>query len=253
MLGDERVIEELKHVSGDESAVFNVVHLGVRASVRDGFLHKLHPDHPLRLIRDENRNRAGAAVKIVNEIISTDCREFLCNRVEPFGLRRVGLKESVRCNLEFVRPDHIVDDSRAEDRVDGFTVGGLRNAGVHRVHEGHDLRITIFQEHRHFSHFLFVIAVRDEIDHPLTRPFTRSNDEMAQESRMVADVPWLPSTILYKSAEIVDEFGAARRLQMAFVEVEHLVEIARHMKAERKIGIEIGSRSDFIRRQPAIR
>ena len=82
------------------------------------------------MLGDVERDRARAAVEVVDAVLGLEVREFCGDSVEGLGLLRIRLEERVRRDLERVVADPVVDDAGAEDGDDLFAESRLRDAGV---------------------------------------------------------------------------------------------------------------------------
>lgn len=101
---------------------------------------------------------------------------------------------------------------------------------------------------REFSHPLLVEAVCDDVDHDLARALPGANHEVTEESGVLPKVPWRPIPFLCERAHTVDYFSAQWRLQVAFVEIENLVEMPRRVESEGEVGIEVAAGIDLLPR-----
>ena len=99
-IGAHTLLVEARHDLGriayDEFSVADVVVARVLLRIEDGGLDDLDAVDLAGFLREEQRDRAGAAVGIDDSLLALEVREFQCLVVEDFGLLRVDLKEGAR-------------------------------------------------------------------------------------------------------------------------------------------------------------
>ena len=252
VLLDQLRPEQLEHVAGHELAVADAVGLGTRPRVLNRLLDQLHSDDALDGIGDEEGDRAGAAVKIVDDVGRLEVGELLSDGVEPLGSDGVGLEKGVRGDLERVLAQPVPDGARTEHGVRGLPKRRLRDARVDRVDEGRDLGKLGLEEGLERLHPLRQVMRRDQVDHLVLRVRRRADGQDAEVASVLAGMPRRPAVLLRERADAVDQPRAPLALEVAGLEVEDLVKPAGHMEPERKVGVEFFSGRDLPVGQPAL-
>lgn len=99
-IGAHALFVEARHdfcrIADDELSVADVVVAGVLLCVEDGRLDDLDAVDLAGFLREEQRDRAGAAVGVDDGLLALEVREFQRLVVKDFGLLRVDLEEGAR-------------------------------------------------------------------------------------------------------------------------------------------------------------
>ena len=99
-IGAHALLVEARHdlgrVTDNEFGVADVVVARVLLRIEDGGLDDLDAVDLAGFLREEQRDRAGAAVGVDDGLLTLEVREFQRLVVEDFGLLRVDLEEGAR-------------------------------------------------------------------------------------------------------------------------------------------------------------
>jgi len=133
----------LADIPEKELAVLDSVCLTIPPGVENSALHDLHADHSPCGVREEDGDRAGAAVKIEDGFVALEFSKLGHLSIEPFGSNGIGLEKGVGGDLKQGGADPVLKDSVTgkdrfpfADRNGSLFCGDVVDHGFHVGEEG---------------------------------------------------------------------------------------------------------------------
>ena len=133
------LLDRLAHVAREERCILDAVQLGVLDRARDGFLGDLEPPDRLCVAGERQSDRAGAAVEVVDVLVTGEPRVLPRELVQRRCHLRIRLQERRRADAETQAEDLLLDrlDTPEELRRKVRLLGGcVVDRPVHRSHLG---------------------------------------------------------------------------------------------------------------------
>ena len=226
---------EVLEVGLEKDRVLEAVQFGVHRGIADGAFDHLDADRLLAVAGEVERDGAGAAVEVVDRVLRRDAADGDDLVVERFGLAGVGLEKGVGGNAEIEVAEPLGDVSFTADDVLLLARGHRVPAGGDVVDDGHLLlRHGRFEPLLQRLHDGLFVPRGDDVHHELVMALAVAEHHVTQKSLVRLGGVGREAAFEGEVAHDVQHRVHALLGEVAGVEVEHLLEVARRVEAEGK-------------------
>ena len=256
---DKRSVQHIFHVAGKEFRIVDAVYGRVDLGVGDGFGHILDAHDFACQRREEQRNRSRASVEVINHGLiriytgrNAFPYEIAHHGIKPVRLRRVGLVERLGTDLETEAFHLFIYGFGAVVQEAGQVAEIVVSLGIDDIIQRGYLRETGLDRFQQRltdrpSRFTLRLAAETEHEHVLAGG-SGAYDHRTQETPVLAQIvetqSMVDGVLLDEQADGIGRFA----LQMAFPDVQHLVEEAADMESQSK-PLRVGQRAEILARE----
>lgn len=229
-IGAHALLVKARHdfgrIANDEFCVADVVVARVLLRIEDGGLDDLDAVDLAGFLREEQRDRAGAAVGVDDGLLALEVRELQRLVVEDFGLLRVDLEEGTRRDVEGQAADAVEDGRLAPEQVRLAAHDDVVVVRLDVLVDADDVRQALAQGLDEFLLARQLLRGRDDDDHELAL-LADAADDVAQDARVAVLIVDGDAQLRDDIAHGIDDLVVALFLDVAVARVDDLVRALR--------------------------
>lgn len=229
-IGAHALLVEARHdfgrVADDKFGVADIVVARILLRIEDGGLDDLDAVDLTGFLREEQRDRTGAAVGIDDSLLALEVREFQRLVVEDFGLLRVDLEEGARRDVEGQAADAVEDGRLAPEQVRLAAHDDVVAVRLDVLVDADDVRQALAQGLDEFLLARQLLRGRDDDDHELAL-LADASDDVAQHARVAVLIVDGDAQLCDDIAHGIDDLVVALFLDVAVTRVDDLVRALR--------------------------
>lgn len=229
-IGAHALLVEARHdlgrIADDEFGVADVVVTGILLGVEDGRLDDLDAVDLAGFLREEQRDRTGAAVGIDDSLLALEVRELQRLVVEDLSLLRVDLEEGARRDVEGQAADAVEDGRLAPEQVRLAAHDDVVAVRLDVLVDADNVRQALAQGLDKFLLARQLLRGRDDDDHELAL-LADAADDVAQDARVAVLVVDGDAQLCDDIAHGIDDLVVALFLDVAVARVDDLVRALR--------------------------
>lgn len=229
-IGAHALLVEARHdlgrIADDEFGVADVVVTRVLLRIEDGRLDDLDAVDLAGFLREEQRDRTGAAVGVDDGLLALEVRELQRLVVEDLSLLRVDLEEGARRDVEGQAADAVEDGRLAPEQVRLATHDDVVAVRLDVLVDADDVRQALAQGLDEFLLARQLLRGRDDDDHELAL-LADAADDVAQHARVAVLVVDGDAQLCDDIAHGIDDLVVALFLDVAVARVDDLVRALR--------------------------
>lgn len=229
-IGAHALLVEARHdlgrIADDEFGVADVVVTRVLLRIEDGRLDDLDAVDLAGFLREEQRDRTGAAVGVDDGLLALEVRELQRLVVEDLSLLRVDLEEGARRDVEGQAADAVEDGRLAPEQVRLATHDDVVAVRLDVLVDADDVRQALAQSPDEILLARQLLRGRDDDDHELAL-LADAADDVAQHARVAVLVVDGDAQLCDDIAHGIDDLVVALFLDVAVARVDDLVRALR--------------------------
>lgn len=229
-IGAHALLVEARHdlgrIADDEFGVADVIVARVLLRIEDGGLDDLDAVDLAGFLREEQRDRAGAAVGVDDGLLALEVRELQRLVVEDFGLLRVDLEEGARRDVEGQAADAVENGRLAPEQVRLAAHDDVVAVRLDVLVDADDVRQALAQSPDEFLLTRQLLRGRDDDDHELAL-LADAADDVAQYARVAVLIVDGDAQLCDDIAHGIDDLVVALFLDVAVARVDDLVRALR--------------------------
>lgn len=225
-IGAHALLVKARHdfgrIANDEFCVADVVVARVLLRIEDGGLDDLDAVDLAGFLREEQRDRAGAAVGVDDGLLALEVRELQRLVVEDFGLLRVDLEEGTRRDVEGQAADAVENGRLAPEQVRLAAHDDVVVVRLDVLVDADDVRQALAQGLDEFLLARQLLRGRDDDDHELAL-LADAADDVAQDARVAVLIVDGDAQLRDDIAHGIDDLVVALFLDVAVARVDDVM------------------------------
>lgn len=229
-IGAHALLVEARHdlgrIADDEFGIADVVVTRVLLRIEDGRFDDLDAVDLAGFLREEQRDRAGAAVGVDDGLLTLEVRELQRLVVEDLSLLRVDLEEGARRDVEGQAADAVEDGRLAPEQVRLAAHDDVVAVRLDVLVDADDVRQALAQGLDEFLLAWQLLRGRDDDDHELAL-LADAADDMAQHARVAVLIVDGDAQLCDDITHGIDDLVVALFLDVAVARVDNLVRALR--------------------------
>ena len=229
-IGAHALLVEARHdlgrIADDEFGIADVVVTRVLLRIEDGRFDDLDAVDLAGFLREEQRDRAGAAVGVDDGLLTLEVRELQRLVVEDLSLLRVDLEEGARRDVEGQAADAVEDGRLAPEQVRLAAHDDVVAVRLDVLVDADDVRQALAQGLDEFLLAWQLLRGRDDDDHELAL-LADAADDMAQHARVAVLIVDGDAQLCDDITHGIDDLVVALFLDVAVARVDDLVRALR--------------------------
>lgn len=229
-IGAHALLVEARHdlgrIADDEFGIADVVVTRVLLRIEDGRFDDLDAVDLAGFLREEQRDRAGAAVGVDDGLLTLEVRELQRLVVEDLSLLRVDLEEGARRAVEGQAADAVEDGRLAPEQVRLAAHDDVVAVRLDVLVDADDVRQALAQGLDEFLLAWQLLRGRDDDDHELAL-LADAADDMAQHARVAVLIVDGDAQLCDDITHGIDDLVVALFLDVAVARVDDLVRALR--------------------------
>lgn len=229
-IGAHALLVEARHdfgrIADDEFGIADVVVARVLLRVEDGGLDDLDAVDLAGFLREEQRDRTGAAVGIDDSLLALEVRELQRLVVEYLSLLRVDLEEGAWRDVEGQAADAVEDGWLAPEQVRLAAHDDVVAIRLDVLVDADDVRQALAQSPDEFLLARQLLRGRDDDDHELAL-LADAADDVAQHAGVAVLIVDGDAQLCDDIAHGIDDLVVALFLDVAVARVDDLVRALR--------------------------